>query len=173
MILVVKGKDKKKAENSSNKVKKNKIFLSVLLSIFWRIWAKLLHSVQKRYTPSPARGVQNWVTIVAPSLQCLRSKTCQALRVVSVVKINRLILLNLTAFPKQWSPYQMTCLFKISRKTSIVFFLNGLIIGWRTHPKILGKLHAFLRNGLNIRWPAHLKILRKLHAFLRNSFNSK
>jgi hypothetical protein len=37
MILVEKGKDKKKAENSSNKVKKNKIFLSVLLSIFWRI----------------------------------------------------------------------------------------------------------------------------------------
>jgi len=121
MILVEKGKDKKKAENSSNKVKKNKIFLSVLLSIFWRIWAKLLHSVQKRYTPSPARGVQNWVTVVAPSLQCLRSKTCQALRVVSVVKINRLILLNLTAFPKQWSPYQMTCLLKISRKTSNFF----------------------------------------------------
>jgi hypothetical protein len=144
----------------------------VLLSIFWRIWAKLLHSVQKRYTPSPARGVQNWVTTVVPSLQCLRSKTCQALRVVSVVKINHLILLNLTSIPKQWSPYQMTCLFKISRKT-LIFFWNGPIIGWPTHPKILGKLDAFLRNGLNIRWLAHLKILRKLHAFLINSFNIK
>jgi len=142
----------------------------VPLSIFWRIWAKLLHSVQKRYTPSPARGVQNWVTTVAPSLQCLRSKTCQALRVVSVVKINHLILLNLIAFPKQWSSYKMTCLFKISRKTSN-FFWNGPIIGWPVHLKILRKLHAFLRNGLNIRWPAHLKILRKLHAFLRNGFN--
>ena len=193
MILVVKGKDKKKQKTAQTRLK-NKIFLSVLLSIFWRIWAKLLHSVQKRYTPSPARGVQNWVTTVVPSLQCLRSKTCQALRVVSVVKINRLILLNLTAFPKQWSPYQMTCLFKISRKTSkyFFFFWNGPIIGWPTHPKILGKLHpflrndlnirwpaylkilrklAFLRNGFNIRWPAHLKILRKLHAFLRNGFN--
>jgi hypothetical protein len=76
----------------NTRFQKNQIFVSVLLSIFWRIWAKLLHSVQKRYTPSPTRGVQNGVTTVAPSLQCLRSQTCQVLRVVSVVKINRLIL---------------------------------------------------------------------------------
>jgi hypothetical protein len=59
MILVVKGKDKK----SRKQLKQGfKIFLYVPLSIFWWIWAKLLHSVQKRYTLSSARGVQNWVT---------------------------------------------------------------------------------------------------------------
>jgi len=146
-----------------------KIFLFLLLSIFKQTWVKLLHSVQKRYTTSPSREVQKWVTTAAPSLQCLRSKTCQVLRVVSLVKINCLIMLKLNAFPKQWSPYQVTCL---SRKNSMFFiFRNGPIIEGRAHPKILRKLHALIRNGLNIGWQAPLKILRKLHAFLRNSLN--
>jgi hypothetical protein len=166
MILVVKGKDKK----SRKQLKQGfKIFLYVPLSIFWWIWAKLLHSVQKRCILSSARGVQNWVTTVAPSLQCLRSKTCQALRVVSVVKINHLILLNLTAFPKQLLPIRWPAYLRFLEK--LQFFWNGLIIGWPAHLKILWELHAFLRNGLNIKWQAHLKILRKLHAFLRNGFN--
>jgi hypothetical protein len=54
--------------------------------------------------------VKNLVATDALSLQCLRSETCQVLRVVSVVKINCLIMLKLSAFPKQWSPYQVMCL---------------------------------------------------------------
>ena len=120
----------------------------------------------KRVYTISSSGVQNWVTTDTPSLQCLRSKTCQVLRVLSVVKINCLIMLKLSAFPKQWFSYQVTYL---SRKTPCFFiFRNGPVIGGPAHPKILRKLHALLRNGLNIRWPAHLKSFRKLHAFPRN-----
>jgi hypothetical protein len=63
MILAARGRIKR-VENSSNKVRK-KIFLSPpLLSIFQQTWATLLHSVKNGYTPSPACGVQNWVTTV-------------------------------------------------------------------------------------------------------------
>jgi hypothetical protein len=61
MILVANGKDKRSRKQLKQGFEK-KIFLSLLLSIFWRTWAKLLHSVQKRYKSSPTCGVQNWVT---------------------------------------------------------------------------------------------------------------
>jgi len=148
----------KKSRKQLKQGLKNISFSSAFIN-FPSTWATLLHLVQKGYTPSSARGVQKWVTTVAPLYNTYKAKTCQVLNVVSVVKINYLIMLKLCAFPKQWSPYQVLAYLKISR--------NGLKIRWPAHLKILKKLHAFLRNGLNIGWSAHLKILRKLHAFLR------
>ena len=61
MILVVKGKDKKKkkeAENSSDKVKKTKYFFMCFCQSSGE-YELNSYTVQKRYTPSPARGVQN------------------------------------------------------------------------------------------------------------------
>jgi predicted SprT family Zn-dependent metalloprotease len=58
MILVVKGKDKKTAENSSNKVKKTKYFFLCFCQSSGE-YELNSYTVQKRYTPSPARGVQN------------------------------------------------------------------------------------------------------------------
>jgi len=72
MILVAKGKDKKSRKHLKQSF--GKIFLFLFLSIFQQTWVKLLHSVQKRYTTSPSHEVQKWVTTVAPTLQCLRSK---------------------------------------------------------------------------------------------------
>jgi len=58
MILVVKGKDKKTAENNSNKVKKTKYFFLCFCQSSGE-YELNSYTVQKRYTPSPARGVQN------------------------------------------------------------------------------------------------------------------
>jgi len=61
MILVVKGKDKKKQKTAQTRLKKTKYFFLFFCQSSGE-YELNSYTVQKRYTPSPARGVQNWVT---------------------------------------------------------------------------------------------------------------
>ena len=79
----------------------------MLLSIFWRIWAKLLHSVQKRYTPSPARGVQNWITTSSSIDYDLSCQRCYKFLVHSLIKKRQQIIIKTISLNKPISLWWM------------------------------------------------------------------